>query len=102
MEGEQKAAFTKAAEGFGKFGPEPKKENKTQVKLSLVFFNGTTNHHSGRVVRSKGFFGIIIISQILGRCKHHVNSIKVHWGPLGGLRGQASPDEQAERSLYQS
>ena len=52
-------------------------------------------------MRPKGFFGIIIISQILGRCKHHVNYIKVHRGPLGGLRGQASPDEQAERSLYQ-
>ena len=33
MEGEQKAAFTKAAEGFGKFGPEPKKE-KTKLRSS--------------------------------------------------------------------
>ena len=37
MEGEQKAAFTKAAEGFGKFGPEPKKEkqNSGQVEFSV-------------------------------------------------------------------
>ena len=34
---EQKAAFTKAAEGFGKFGPELKKEkqNSGQVEFSV-------------------------------------------------------------------
>ena len=37
LEGEQKAAFTKAAEGFGKFGPELKKEkqNSGQVEFSV-------------------------------------------------------------------
>ena len=37
LEGEQKAAFTKAAEGFGKFGPDLKKEkqNSGQVEFSV-------------------------------------------------------------------
>ena len=37
LEGEQKAAFNKAAEGVGKFGPEPKKEkqNSGQVEFSV-------------------------------------------------------------------
>ena len=50
-------------------------------------------------MRLKGFFGILIISQILGRCKHHVNSIKVHRGPLGGLRGKQAPTSR-QREAY--
>ena len=42
-------------------------------------------------MRPKGFFGIIIISQILGRCKHHVISIKVHWGPWRVCGGKQAP-----------
>ena len=38
MEGEQKAAFTKAAEGFGKFGPELKKEKQNSGQVEFGVF----------------------------------------------------------------
>mgnify|MGYP006863586387 FL=1 len=46
-------------------------------------------------MRPKGFFGILIISQILGRCKHHVISIKVHWGVCGGKQAPMSRQIEA-------
>ena len=38
LEGEQKAAFTKAAEGFGKFGPDLKKEKQNSGQVEFDVF----------------------------------------------------------------